>query len=353
MFCAKVGKMSDFSSPTIQDIAHRVGVSKGAVSVVLNGSTSNTRISTATRERILAVAEALNYRPNVAAQALSRGRMDTIGIMFGFTDDSAPLMSRSLAMDILQGASAAAERAEKNLMLFTQRWRSLNGATRRLSDQRTDGIIVSMPTTDNDMIEQLMAQPQPLVFIGYPAESQGHSSVDVDQAAGAALATRHLLSLGHRRIAHIQGDAFYVCTGERLSGFIQTMLAAGIVTPPEYLVQGSYDGTTAAASARQLLSLPNPPTAIFAGNDLTAITVIRTAREMGFPVPERLSVVGFDDIYLGSLMESFLTTVRQPFAALGERAAELLLARLNEERIPARTEILPHELIVRHSTAPP
>ena len=239
--------MSDAITPTIQDIAVKVGVSKGAVSVVLNGSTSSTRVSAVTRDRILAVAEELNYRPNVAAQALSRGRMDTIGIMFGFTNDSAPLMSRALAMDILQGASAAAERADKNLMLFTQRWRSQNGGShRRLSDERTDGLIVSMPATDGDMITQLMAQPQPLVFIGYPADKRGHPSVDVDNASGAALATRHLLELGHRRIAHLQGDDFYVCTGERLSGFLQTMLEAGIVTPPEYVLQGSYDGTTAA-----------------------------------------------------------------------------------------------------------
>lgn len=345
--------MSDSISPTIQDIALQVGVSKGAVSVVLNGSTSSTRVSPGTRDKILAVAEALNYRPNVAAQALSRGRMDTIGVMFGFTNDSAPVMSRSLAMDILQGASIAAERGDKNLMLFTQHWRSCNGKARRLSDQRTDGIIVAMPATDGDMIEQLMAQSQPLVFIGYPADAQGHPSVDVDNAAGAALATRHLLELGHRRIAHIQGDDFYVCTGERLSGFLQTMLEAGIVTPPEYVIPGSYDGTKAVDCARRLLTLPNPPTAIFAGNDLTALLVIRAAREMGYPAPERLSVVGFDGIEAGPLLETALTTVAQPFVAMGQRAAELLLLRLNGEDVPARTELLPHELIVRRTTALP
>ena len=345
--------MSESNSPTIQDIAIQVGVSKGAVSVVLNGSTSSTRVSAVTRERILAVAESLNYRPNVAAQALSRGRMDTIGVMFGFTNDSAPVMSRSLAMDILQGASIAAEQADKNLMLFTQHWRSCGGKERRLSDQRTDGIIVAMPATDGDMIRQLLAQPQPLVFIGYPADRQGHPSVDVDNAAGAALATQRLLDLGHRRIAHIQGDNFYVCTGERLSGFIQTLYRAGIAPPPEYIVPSSYDGTTAAEAARRLLTLPQPPTAIFAGNDLIAIKTVRMAEEMGFAVPERLSVVGFDGINLGPLSEPILTTVRQPFVAMGQRAAELLLARLNGERVPATTEILPHEWVERRTTAPP
>ena len=345
--------MSDTGSPTIQDIAVQVGVSKGAVSVVLNGSSSSTRVSAVTRDRILAVAEALNYRPNVAAQALSRGRMDTIGVMFGFTNDSAPLMSRSLAMDVLQGASIAAEQADKNLMLFTRSLRSSKGSDRRLSDQRTDGIIVVMPVTDGGAIEQLLSQSQPLVFIGYPAEARGHPSVDVDNAAGAALATQKLLSLGHRRIAHIQGDEFYVCTGQRLSGFIQTMLSAGILTPPDYIVQGSYDGTTAEASARRLLTLPQPPTAIFAGNDLTALTVVRVANEMGFTVPERLSVVGFDDINWGPLSESILTTVRQPFVAMGQRAAELLLARLNGEAVSNKTEFLPHEWVERQTTAPP
>ena len=345
--------MSDTISPTIQDIAIQVGVSKGAVSVVLNGSTSSTRVSAMTREKILAVAEALNYRPNVAAQALSRGRMDTIGVMFGFTNDTAPVMSRGLAMDILQGASIAAERADKNLMLFTQHWRTCGGKARRLSDQRTDGIIVSMPATDGDMIQQLLAQSQPLVFIGFAADAYGHPSVDVDNAAGAALATQHLLDLGHRRIAHLQGDEFYDCTGQRRSGFLQTMLGAGIVTPPEYLVSGSYDGTTAAGAARRLLSLPNPPTAIFAGNDLTAIHLIATANAMGYAVPERLSVVGFDDVTMGLMSETPLTTVAQPFCDMGERAAELLLRRLNGEDVPAKTELLPHKLVIRSTTAPP
>ena len=345
--------MSDSILPTIQDIAEKVGVSKGAVSVVLNGSTSSTRVSAMTREKILAVAEALNYRPNVAAQALSRGRMDTIGVMFGFTNDTAPVMSRGLAMDILQGASIAAERADKNLMLFTQHWRTCGGKARRLSDQRTDGILVAMPATDGDMIQQLLAQSQPLVFIGYAADAYGHPSVDVDNAAGAALATQHLLDLGHRRIAHIQGDDFYACTTERLSGFLQTMLGAGIVTPLEYIVKGSYDGTTAADSAHRLLTLPNPPTAIFAGNDLTAHLAIRAAAEMGYSVPERLSVVGFDDIAVGPFSENALTTVAQPFCDMGERAAELLLRRLDGEGVPAKTELLPHKLVIRRTTAPP
>ena len=345
--------MSDSISPTIQDIALQVGVSKGAVSVVLNGSTSSTRVSAVTRDRILAVAEALNYRPNVAAQALSRGRMDTIGVMFGFTNDSAPLMSRGLAMDILQGAAIAAERADKNLMLFTRPWRSNGKKERRLSDQRTDGILVAMPPTDDDTIGQLMAQSQPLVFIGYAADAYGHPSVDVDNAAGAALATQHLLDLGHRRIAHLQGDEFYACTGQRRSGFLQTMLGAGIMTPPEYLVSGSYDGTTAPEDTRRLLRLPNPPTAIFAGNDLTAIHVIAAANEMGYTVPERLSVVGFDNVATGLLSETPLTTVAQPFGDMGERAAELLLRRLNGEDVPARTELLPHKLVIRRTTAPP
>ena len=344
--------MSESSSPTIQDIAVQVGVSKGAVSVVLNGSNSSTRVSAVTRERILAVAESLNYRPNVAAQALSRGRMNTIGVMFGFTNDSAPLMSRSLAMDILQGASIAAEKAGKNLMLFTQSGRS-NHSDRRIIDQRTDGIIVAMPPTDGDILAKLLAQPQPLVFIGYPADKQGHPSVDVDNAAGAALATQRLLDLGHRRIAHIQGDNFYVCTGERLSGFIQTLYRAGIAPPPEYIVPSSYDGTTAGECARRLLTLPQPPTAIFAGNDLIAIKTLRMAEEMGFAVPERLSVVGFDGINLGPLSEPILTTVRQPFVAMGQRAAELLLRRLNGEDVPAVTEYLPHEWVERRTTAPP
>ena len=345
--------MPDFSPPTIQDIAQRVGVSKVAVSVVLNGANSNTRVSEATRQRILEAASEMNYHANAAAQGLNSKRMNTLGVLFGYSDPLSPIMSVSLSANILQGAALAAERAEYDLMLMTRPWRDNAASLSRLFNQRTDGLVVAMPTTDTTLIPSLINRGFPLVFIGYAADAYGIASVDMDQAAGAALATQHLLDLGHRRIAHIQGEDFYTCTGLRLSGFLQTMLNAGIVTPPEYVMQSTYNGVGVWETAQSLLSLPEPPTAIFAGNDGIGLVTMQAARAMGISVPEQLSIVGFDDTVWLPLLEMPLTTIRQPFLEYGDSAATLLIRQLNGEEVEPITHFLPHELVLRQTTAPP
>ena len=341
------------TSTTLHDIARRVGISKVAVSVVLNGASSNTRVSPETRQRILDAAADMNYHPNAAAQNLRRGRTDILGIVFGSSETTDQSMSSALTANIIQGAAVAAESERFNLMLFINPWREGNRGLNCLRDQRTDGAIFAMPLTGTGMMETLLSLGQPLVFIGYPAEIHGIPSVDVDNVRGGYDAAKHLLELGHRRIAHLQGDTFYACTAQRCEGFLKAMQEAGIATLPEYLIEGSYDGVKTPEDLRRLTALPNPPTALFAGNDIIAGQAVKTAREMGLSVPQSLSIVGFDDLFLPPHMDELVTTIRQPFFQMGHTAALLLIRLLRGEEVPASTVILPHELVIRNTTAPP
>ena len=345
-------KLIHSNSTTLQDIALRVGISKVAVSVVLNNANSNTRVSAETRQRILDAAAEMNYHPNAAAQSLRRGRTDTLGIVFGAGEMSRQTMSSALTANIMQGVAVAAEAERFNVMVFINPWKEGNAGLNCLRDQRTDGAVFAMPLVGTGMIDTLLAMGHPLVFIGYSADAQGISSVDVDNVRAGYDAAKHLLELGHRRIAHFQGDAFYSCTEQRREGFSRAMQEAGIETPPEYLISLSYDGAQAGEATRRLLALPEPPTAIFAGNDLIAGQTVRAAREAGVPVPERLSVIGFDDLFLPPRMNELVTTIRQPFFEMGREAAALLIRTLKGEAFPAATVLLDHELIVRHTTGP-
>ncbi len=340
------------NSTTLQDIARRVGISKVAVSVVLNGANSNTRVSAETRQRILDAALEMNYHPNAAAQNLRRGRANTLGIVFGASETNDRQMSSALTANVIQGAAVAAEAERYNMMLFINPWRSGNGGLNCLRDQRTDGSILAMPLSGTGMMETLLALDQPLVFIGYPADIHGISSVDIDNFRAACDAGKYLLDLGHRRIAHLMGDEFYICTAQRRDGFLQAMRDRGVAVPPEYLVAGSYDGLRTAEDTARLLALPNPPTALFAGNDIIAGQTVRAARHLGVSVPEGLSVIGFDDLFLPPHMDELVTTIRQPFFEMGHKAAEILIRKLQGEDFPATTLILKHELIVRKTTAP-
>ena len=341
------------NSATLQDIAQSVGISKVAVSVVLNGATSNTRVSAKTRQRILDAAAVLNYHPNAAAQGLKRGRTNTLGLLFGLTITSTQSMASALSASIIQGVAVAAEAERHNLMLFTDLWRNGKQDMNCLRDQRADGAVIAMPLIGTGMIEALLALKHPLVFIGYSSQTERIVSVDVDNVRGGYDAAQHLLSLGHQRIAHFQGDGFYACTAQRREGFLRAMQEAGVAVPPEYLISDSYSGATTEENFHRIMALPLPPTAIFCGNDLMAGKLLRAAAQAGVSVPQQLSVIGFDDVFLPTYMDAPVTTIRQPFFEMGCEAARLLLQKLRGEEVPDATHLLSHELIVRHTTAPP
>ena len=332
---------------TIRDVARESGVSVATVSYVMNKSPQTVRDET--RQRVLAAARRLNYQPNAMARGLVRRRMNILGVLFHV---SAPtIIIDPYASALLQGILTAAAATGFSIILFPERWRDASHSAAPLRERHTDGILASAPGVDSDMLPSLVAQGLPFVAIAAPSNVPTVIGVDVDNEKGARLATEHLLSLGHRRIAHLTGNPNEASAQARLAGFRATLAQAGVSIPAEYIVPSLYKGRISYDKTLQLLALPEPPTAIFAGNDNLAMEVLEAARDRGVSVPSELSVVGFDDIPAASLVTPPLTTVHQPLARIGETAARLLVARVAGEPVPAATHLLEPELIIRGTTA--
>jgi len=358
-------------SPTLRDVALAAGVSPYTVSVVLNGSRSNTRVSVATRRRIEESAQALRYHPNAMARGLARRRMNTLGVAVAVVKSSAALAD-AYASTILQGIVAEASARGYDVLLYTEEWKNAETSAARYRDRRADGVIVIAPLIGADMVSGLALENVPLAIVApdQNALPSGVPAVDVDNARGVALAVEHLVGLGHTRIAHLTGDSDVPSVLQRKAAFLQEMEQSGLAVPPGYLVSCTYDARTVPAALRDLLALPEPPTAIVAGNDNIAIAVMEAARALGVAVPQALSVVGFDDISAAGQVTPKLTTVRQPLLEIGRVAAQFLIARIGEDfgeaaSVPSLNEdragdaegekvrLLAPELITRSSTAPP
>jgi LacI family transcriptional regulator len=329
---------------TMADVAARAGVGVATVSRVVNGSGL---VHEATRERVQSAIEELDYRPNHIARSLSRGQAMTLGVII-------PFFVRPSAVERLRGAEARFTAAGYDTVLYNV------SAPGQICEQfanvaggRTDGIlVVSVPPPRQLMRRLLQTTPAVLVDVRYPGLSQVYS----DDVEGGALATRHLLELGHRRIAFV-GDLTddrygFTSSAHRRAGFEETMRRQGLDVPPDYVKEGEHAREVALNLASELLSLPEPPTAIFAASDTQALGVLEAAAQSGVDVPGELSVVGFDDIEVAPYVG--LTTVRQPLEYSGARGAQLLLELLAGEH-PRRpvVEKLSLELVVRRTTAPP
>lgn len=330
---------------TIRDVARAAGVGLGTVSRVLNDSPL---VSPATRQRVLEVIAELQYTPSEIARRFSSGKTLTVATI-------APFFTRPSVVERLRGIELTLAAAGYNLVVFNvetaeRRDACLRDVPRR---DRADGVIVISLAPRPGEAAALCAAGVPVVLVD--ATGGGLPHILIDDVAGGALATRHLIDLGHSRIAFV-GDLVedtatfnFTSSAHRFEGYRQALCAAGLPLRPEYQRQGIHGRYEARVLARELLELPAPPTAVFAASDTQAMGVLEAARDMGMEVPAQLSVVGFDDIdvaeYLG------LTTVRQPLFESGCRGAELLLALIAGESPPPAPEYLPVELVVRATTA--
>ena len=331
--------------PTIQDVARTADVGVGTVSRVLNNSPL---VSEATRARVQQVIDDFGYRPSPLARALSLGYSTTVAAVIPyFTRPSVVLRLRGLA-DVI-GPS------DFDLVLYDvetpeQRDRRFTMMTR---PARSAGMIMASLAVDDQVAAGLRESGAPAVFIDRRVE--GLRCVWIDDVAGGESATRYLLGLGHERIAFV-GDVHdewfgFTSSYDRLDGYRQALAAAGLPDRPEYVRLAPHGREEAHRLTGELLSLPDPPTAVFAASDLQAFGVLEAARTGGLTVPGGLSVIGFDDIevspYLG------LTTVRQPLYESGVRGAELLLGALAGDD-PGETSVqLPLEIVERWTTGPP
>jgi LacI family transcriptional regulator len=331
--------------PTIADVAAHAGVGVATVSRVFNG---HPNVADPTRERVLAAIRELDYRPSSVARNLSLRCTFVIGVVV-------PFFTNPSAVERLRGIVAGLEASPYDLALFDV---ESPDRQRRAFDtfgrgDRADGLlVVSLVPPDVELV-RLDAARIPCVLVDAPHPAL--PTVLSDDVEGGVLATRHLLDLGHRRIAFIGDkppDRFrFHSTRDRTEGYVRELAQAGLSVRPDYLREGTQSRYVARNIAEDLLRLPEPPTAIFAASDTQALGVLEAAQALGVRVPDELSVIGFDDVEAASYVG--LTTVRQPLYESGRRGAELLLQALAGGRLDAHSEILPLELVVRRTTAAP
>ncbi len=339
---------------TIRDVAKDSGVSIATVSYVINNGPR--QVDPATRARVIAATERLQYHPSTMARGMNRKQLDCLGVVF-------PLAIPSLASDsyfsaILDGIIQVATEHEQNVVLYTGlKWKG-RASLPAFRDRRVDGLLLIATLTDSDIVPTLTEAGLPFVLINGSVPGTDVSSVDIDNAAAAAQVVAYLQGLGHRRIALLGGLPNSPSTRPRRDGYLAAMSGGGLPVDPLLLREGSYTQSWGYEGMRQLLALPEPPTAVFAGGDGIALGVYRACAEAGVSVPGGMSIVGFDDAEFTRHLSPPLTTVRQPLTEIGAASAALLLDRLShgsgeEGPVTATQIVLPSELVIRGSTAPP
>ncbi|MGD2048499.1 MAG: LacI family DNA-binding transcriptional regulator, partial [Chloroflexota bacterium] len=333
------------SPATIRDVARSAGVSIATVSRVLNDSPA---VRSATREKVLAAMEELDYVPNLTARRLSLGRTLTIGIAL-------PFLTLPSFTERLRGVQFALADSEYDLALFSaevpQKIEScLNNL---LGQSRVDGAIIVSIQLNGDQIERLQQRKIPVVLID--AQHPNMNMVYIDDVAGGRMATQHLIDLGHRRIGflsdYLENPFDFVSMRHRYKGYRQALEEADIEFNPNYQQEGALGGREAYQKAVHLLTLPERPTAIFAASDTHAIGVLKAAQDLSIKIPEELSVIGYDDIRDAEYLN--LTTIRQHLFEIGVEGANMLLNTLRTPNGLPRKLQLPTQLVVRGTTASP
>lgn len=333
---------------TIYDVAKKAGVSTATVSKAL----SNTPyVSQATRARIMAAVEELQYVPSLAARGLSKARTFILALIIPYTSDY--LYSDPHLLELMRGIEQESQAHRYSVLLSTgggDMTTALQaGRGHTLSNSYVDGVILVAASILGASLAELNLQGRPCVSVGYHAPPGLGVTVHADDQQGAAAATQHLLAWGHRRIGVISAIQPITALTQRFEGFGQALAAAGVGVEPALLARGDFSPESGYAAAGQLMAQTPRPTAIFAFNDRMAMGAIRKLRDLGLAVPGDVAVVGFDDIPEAALFDPALTTVRQPALQMGATATRLLLG-LIEDGAQQRSEVvLPAELVVRAS----
>jgi LacI family transcriptional regulator len=330
-------------------VARNAGVSRTTVSFVLNRR-PDARISPATRQRVLEAAEAIGYHRDHRARQLALGSSQTIGLVLRQSADH--VSADALLADTLNGISEAARTA--GLRVLLEPLPPTEGASYGaiLRSGHADGLIISGPRWDDAELLQLVEDGFPVVIQG-AVPDLSVPSVDVDNRAGARGAVEHLLGLGHRSIGCITNAPLaYTAAAERLAGYRDALRAAGIRERDDLIAEGEFDAASGHRAMMDLLHRRRRLSAVFVASDIVALGAIAALRERSLAVPDDVSVVGFDDVALAAHFDPPLTTVRVPAHDLGLTVGRALIDRLGRRPVAART-LLPTELIVRASTAPP
>lgn len=323
---------------TIQDVAKTAGVSVSTVSRVLNGKLD---VSSETQDRVRSVINDLGYTTNLAARSMRSFKKNLVGLIM-------PDIAYPFAIEVMRGVNQAIAESEFDLLVYTtgdvrksgrasheQKYVSL------LNNSITDGVIIVAPVTGE------FSTDAPIVSIDPLMSNPNYPAVHATNYQGATDAMNYLLGLGHKRIGFISGRAELESSNRRLKGYRDALEKSGLSLDENLIASGDYTTETGVKCARELLSLDNPPTAIFASNDQSAMGVYQVAQEMGLRIPEDVSVIGFDNIMESKYMR--LTTVDQFIYEMGFVATQMLIKLINGEALDSQTYKMQTQLVIRSS----
>ncbi len=333
---------------TLKDVASLAGVHPGTASRAINAET-RPLVNEETARRVLAAADDLGYRPNPIARGLKTSRSYTVGVLI-------PDLTNPLFPPIVRGIQDRLEEAAYTPLIAN----TDNDPDRERADfeamraRQVDGMITATARRDHGLPAGLEDVELPVVLVNRRLEDGARPSVVADDRLGVRLAVEHLISIGHRRIAHLAGPQELSTGYLRHEGFLEAMRAAGLEPDPDLILSGSaFLESEGERLCNELLDRDLGATAIFAANDLMALGCYDAFVDRGITCPEEISVVGYNDMPFAGWFSPPLTTVRLPHYEIGIRAAELLLDRMRDPEAEPVQVLLEPELVVRGSTAPP
>ena len=333
---------------TIQDVARNANVSAATVSRVLSNPGL---VSDSTRKIVLEAIKETGYRANQAARNLRMQRAAAVLILV-------PNLGKPFYSGILAGISEGFSGSDYAILITDTQSNPMKTST--LADYFTDGRIDGAISLDGGLSDESLGQCYDLglgdriVFLCEWVDDDRFSVISSDNEEGARLAIRHLHALGHRKIAHVTGPDDNVLTTARRKGMVAERSRLGLPARPDWIIRGDFSVESGHEAARRILAMDDRPTAVFCSADMVAFGLIAGLQAGGLRVPEDISVVGFDDIEMSEYYVPALTTIRQDRQRLGMRAAQALLGRLTQSGgLPIPDTVLPVELVVRASTAPP
>ncbi|MCM8799998.1 MAG: LacI family transcriptional regulator [Candidatus Omnitrophica bacterium] len=330
-------KRKGTSSISIKDVAQLAGVSIATVSRVINKVPS---VKEENRKKVFEAIQRLKFRPSVSAQRLASGKSNVIALVIPRYEG---IFYSFYALELIRGVGTICDALKLDLLLHLADSHSI------LDFSGVGGVIFADIIGNRHQVEDVLERKIPSIVINNYVEDLKISCIAIDNFKGAQLAVEYLISLGHRRIAHITGDLITQAAVQRLEGYKATLKNKGIALDDNYIVKTDYSRGQAREATEKLLSLQLPPTAIFVASDSMALEVMAVAIEKGFKIPSDLSIVGFDDNPSGLYAPVALTTVRQPLIKMGEEAVKYLDLIMKGKQPTIKKTLLSPELVIRES----
>lgn len=329
---------------TIIDVAKEANVSFSTVSRVVNGKGY---VSPGTRDRVLQAMTRTGYVVNRQARALAGGRHQVIGLLV-------PDLDTSYIGEILRGIEEELAANAYDLMLYTTHRRKTRESVfvGTLTQGMTDGLLMILPLDPGAYLDSIRRRGFPYVIIDHGGQGDDGPLVGATNRQGAIDAVSYLVELGHRRIGFITGNQEMGCSRQRLAGYQDALASSGLPFDPALVREGNFHQPPGYERTRELLALPEAPTAIFAANDVSAFGVMDAVRDAGLRIPEHVSVIGFDDIPGAQSANPPLTTIRQPLREMGKVATRMLFELIAEPRREVERVELPTELVIRATCRP-